>query len=110
MAVHANLADRLAIMYAGKIVEEGPTAEVFANPLHPYTSYLIGSLPRIGDKAYKVSAPGPPPSLASLPAGCRFHPRCPHAKETCRTAEPELLGVAPGHTVACFLHAQAQRG
>jgi len=110
MAVHANLADRLAIMYAGKIVEEAPTAELFGNPLHPYTSYLIRSLPRIGDKAYKVSAPGAPPSLANLPEGCRFHPRCPHAMDACRTEEPELLDVASGHNLACFLHGQARRG
>ena len=110
MAVHANLADRLAIMYAGQIVEEASTAEVFGNPLHPYTSYLIGSLPRIGDKAYKVSAPGAPPSLASLPEGCRFHPRCPHAMDVCRTEEPGLLDAASGHNVACFLHGQARRG
>ena len=110
MAVHANLADRLAIMYAGKIVEEAPTTDVFHNPLHPYTRYLIGSLPRIGDKAYKVSAPGAPPSLSSLPAGCRFQPRCPQAMEACRRGEPELLEVASGHRVACFLHGQAPRG
>ena len=70
LAVHANLADRLAIMYAGKIVEEAPTAEVFGNPLHPYTSFLIRSLPRIGDKTYKVSALGSSSSLANLPGGC----------------------------------------
>jgi peptide/nickel transport system ATP-binding protein len=110
MAVHANLADRLAIMYAGQIVEEAPTAELFDNPLHPYTGYLIGSLPRIGDKTYKVSAPGSPPSLASLPGGCRFHPRCPHVMDVCRREEPELLAAAPGHNVACFLHGQARRG
>jgi peptide/nickel transport system ATP-binding protein len=110
LAVHANLADRLAIMYAGKIVEEAPTAELFGNPLHPYTSYLIRSLPRIGDKTYKVSAPGAPPSLANLPEGCRFHPRCPHAMDACRTEEPELLDVASGHNVACFLHGRARRG
>jgi len=110
MAVQANLADRLAIMYAGKIVEEAPTAELFGNPLHPYTGYLIGSLPRIGDKAYKVSAPGAPPSLASLPGGCRFHPRCPHAMDVCRTEEPELSDMASGHKLACFLHGQARRG
>jgi peptide/nickel transport system ATP-binding protein len=110
MAVHANLADRLAIMYAGKIVEEAPTAEVFGNPLHPYTSFLIRSLPRIGDKTYKVSAPGSPPSLANLPGGCRFHPRCPQAMDVCRKEEPGLLDVTPGHHVACFLHGQARRG
>ncbi len=110
MAVHANLTDRLAIMYAGKIVEEAPTAEVFGNPLHPYTRYLIGSLPRIGDKAHKVSAPGAPPSLASLPEGCRFHPRCPQAMAECRREEPDLEDVASGHRVACFLHGQTRHG
>ena len=110
LAVHANLADRLAIMYAGKIVEVAPTAEVFGNPLHPYTSFLIRSLPRIGDKTYKVSAPGSPPSLASLPGGCRFHPRCPQAMDVCRQEEPDLLDVTPGHHVACFLHGQARHG
>jgi peptide/nickel transport system ATP-binding protein len=103
MAVHANLTNRLAIMYAGKIVEESPTAELFRRPLHPYTKFLIGSLPRIGDKTYKVSAPGAPPSLANLPPGCTFHPRCPHAMDACRTQEPELVSVSPGHKVACFL-------
>jgi peptide/nickel transport system ATP-binding protein len=110
MAVHANLADRLAIMYAGRIVEEAPTAELFGTPLHPYTGFLMGSLPRIGDKAYRVSAPGAPPSLAGLPAGCRFHPRCPRVMEVCRAEEPELMDVGPGHRVACFLHGRAGRG
>ena len=110
LAVHANLADRLAIMYAGKIVEVAPTAEVFGSPLHPYTSFLIRSLPRIGDKTYKVSAPGSPPSLANLPGGCRFHPRCPQAMDVCRKEEPGLLDVTPGHHVACFLHGQARHG
>ena len=110
LAVHANLADRLAIMYAGKIVEVAPTAELFGNPLHPYTSFLIRSLPRIGDKTYKVSAPGSPPSLANVPGGCRFHPRCPQAMDVCRKEEPDLLDVTPGHHVACFLHGQARHG
>jgi peptide/nickel transport system ATP-binding protein len=110
LAVHANLADRLAIMYAGKIVEVAPTAEVFGSPLHPYTNFLIRSLPRIGDKTYKVSAPGSPPSLANVPEGCRFHPRCPQAMDVCRKEEPGLLDVAPGHHVACLLHGQARRG
>jgi peptide/nickel transport system ATP-binding protein len=83
---------------------------VFGNPLHPYTRYLIGSLPRIGDKAHKVSAPGAPPSLASLPEGCRFHPRCPQAMAECRQQEPDLADVASGHRVACFLHGQARHG
>jgi len=110
MAVHANLTNRLAIMYAGKIVEEAATAELFADPLHPYTRFLIGSLPRIGDKSYKVSAPGSPPSLANLPEGCRFHPRCPHAMDVCRKEEPLLSDTSAGHRVACFLYGEAQPG
>ncbi len=110
MAVHAKLADRLAIMYAGRIVEEAPTVAVFDTPLHPYTRYLIRSLPRIGDKAHRVSAPGAPPSLASLPQGCRFHPRCPQALEVCRKEEPDLTDVTSGHRVACFLPGQVHNG
>ncbi len=110
MAVHASLTNKLAIMYAGKIVEESPTPELFKNPLHPYTRFLIGSLPRIGDKTYKVSAPGAPPSLAALPPGCRFHPRCPRAMDRCRTQEPELVTVSPGHRVACFLSGGSAAG
>ncbi|KGM33509.1 ABC transporter, partial [Inquilinus limosus MP06] len=79
MAVHANLADRLGIMYAGRLVEEGPTAEIFRRPFHPYTANLISSLPRIGDDVRRTGLPGAPPNLADPPAGCRFHPRCPLA-------------------------------
>jgi peptide/nickel transport system ATP-binding protein len=104
MAVHANLTNRMAVMYAGKIVEEAATADLFKVPLHPYAQFLIGSLPRIGDKTLRVSAPGAPPSLAALPAGCRFHPRCPRAMDVCRAGEPAVTEAAPGHRVACFLH------
>ena len=74
MGIHANIADRIGIMYAGKMIEEASTEEIFGNPLHPYTQYLIGSLPKIGDKSYKTSAPGAPPSLIYPPEGCRFIP------------------------------------
>jgi peptide/nickel transport system ATP-binding protein len=110
MAVHANLTDRLAIMYAGKFVEEAPTAEIYQSPLHPYTHFLIGSLPKIGDKSYKVSAPGAPPSLANPPEGCRFHPRCPRVMEICRSSEPPLLETSTGHRVACFLYGRTNNG
>jgi len=103
MAIHANMADRVAIMYAGKIVEEAKVNDIFKNPLHPYTKYLIGSLPKIGDKSYKVSAPGSPPSLASPPGGCRFHPRCPYAMNICKEKPPMLVNVGREHKVACFL-------
>lgn len=103
MAIHANISDRVAIMYAGRIIEAADVQEIFTNPLHPYTRYLIGSLPRIGDKSHRISAPGAPPSLESLPSGCAFHPRCPHAAKLCHQSSPVLLDVKEGHSVACFL-------
>ncbi len=101
LAVHANIADRLGIMYAGRLVEEAPTAEVFHNPMHPYTAHLIASLPRIGDHSSRHSLPGAPPNLSDPPSGCRFHPRCPLAMDICRELNPEMLTSAPDHRVAC---------
>ena len=77
MAVHANVADRVMIMYAGRIMEEATTETIFNAPLHPYTQHLIRSLPMIGDRTAKASLEGTPPNLANPPSGCRFHPRCP---------------------------------
>ena len=105
MGVHANIADRLGIMYAGKIIEEASMTEIFENPMHPYTKYLIGSLPKIGDKSYKISVPGSPPSLYNPPSGCRFHPRCEERKKECVEKIPKLVEVKEGHKVACFLYA-----
>jgi peptide/nickel transport system ATP-binding protein len=102
MTVHANMADRLGIMYAGRLVEEAPTREIFARPLHPYTAHLIQSLPRIGDTSPKKALAGAPPNLAAPPSGCRFHPRCPLAMDICRRETPALTTLAPGHRVACF--------
>jgi peptide/nickel transport system ATP-binding protein len=102
LAVHANVADRLGIMYAGRLVEEGRTADIFRNPLHPYTAHLIASLPRIGDLAPKAALIGSPPNLAAPPPGCRFNPRCPLAMDICRREVPALTVLAPGHRVACF--------
>lgn len=102
MAVHANMADRLGIMYAGRLVEEAPTRAIFAAPLHPYTVHLIGSLPRIGDSGLKKALGGSPPNLSAPPPGCRFHPRCPLASEICRREVPALTVHAPDHRVACF--------
>ncbi|NMB45461.1 MAG: ABC transporter ATP-binding protein [Firmicutes bacterium] len=106
MAIHANISDRVAIMYAGRIIEEAGVDEIFNNPLHPYTQYLIGSLPRIGDKAHRISAPGSPPSLADLPQGCSFHPRCPEATDACRREVPVLVSAGTDHSVACLLNAR----
>jgi peptide/nickel transport system ATP-binding protein len=102
LAVHANLSDRLAVMYAGRLVEEGSTADVFRTPRHPYTAHLIASLPRIGDDSPKPALKGSPPNLADPPAGCRFHPRCPLAMDICRREAPAMQWVAPRHRVACF--------
>jgi peptide/nickel transport system ATP-binding protein len=102
MAVHANLADRLGIMYAGRLVEEGRTADLFRSPRHPYTAHLIASLPRLGDTAPKAGLSGAPPNLADPPPGCRFHPRCPRATDLCRREVPPLETITAGHRVACF--------
>ena len=103
MGVHAHLTDRLGVMYAGRIVEEGPTRQIFARPLHPYAKHLIASLPRIGDDAPRAGLDGSPPNMADSPSGCRFHPRCPVAVEACRSLAPPLITVAPERRVACHL-------
>jgi peptide/nickel transport system ATP-binding protein len=103
MGVHANIADRVGIMYAGKMVEEATTEKIFGNPLHPYTRFLINSLPRFGDKTARSSVPGNPPSLSNLPSGCPFHPRCPHTTDVCREQMPELVKLDTDHKVACWL-------
>jgi peptide/nickel transport system ATP-binding protein len=102
LAVHANLTDRLGIMYAGRLVEEGPTPAIFREPLHPYTRHLIASLPRIGDTAPKKGLEGAPPNLAAPPPGCRFHPRCPLAMPVCRQQSPPLVALGRERRVACF--------
>jgi len=102
MSVHANLSDRLGIMYAGRLVEEGRTADVFRAPRHPYTAHLIASLPRLGDCGPKQGLTGAPPNLADPPPGCRFHPRCPRASDICRQQTPSMAWQAPGHRAACF--------
>jgi peptide/nickel transport system ATP-binding protein len=102
MGVHAHLTDRLGIMYAGRLIEEATTAEIFRAPLHPYTKHLIASLPRIGNDAPRKGLEGTPPNLADPPPGCRFHPRCPLAMEVCSRSVPAMIGTTPGHRVACF--------
>jgi len=103
MGVQANVADRIGIMYAGKMVEEAPTERIFGEPFHPYTQYLINSLPRFGDKATREGVPGSPPSLLNLPSGCPFHPRCPHALDICTEQMPSHSNVGRNHKVACWL-------
>jgi peptide/nickel transport system ATP-binding protein len=110
MGVHANVADRIGIMYAGKIVEEGTTFQIFEKPLHPYTQFLINSLPKFGDKSIRGSVPGSPPSLVDLPTGCPFHPRCPHAMNICREQMPGFCRPLPNHRVACWLVGEGENG
>jgi len=104
LGVVAGTADRVAVMYAGRIVEEGATADVFARPLHPYTRGLLASLPRIDTPPRERldAIPGLPPDLGQLPAGCPFHPRCSLANDRCRQERPPLVAVTAGHRAACF--------
>ncbi|MBI3022103.1 MAG: ABC transporter ATP-binding protein [Thaumarchaeota archaeon] len=104
IAVAQFMSDSIAIMYSGKIMESGPTGELMARPMHPYTRTLIEATP-IPDpnvrNLLKISVAGEPPSAIHPPSGCRFHPRCPFAQERCRTDEPALREILPGRTVAC---------
>jgi peptide/nickel transport system ATP-binding protein len=110
MGVHANIADRIGIMYAGKIVEEATTATIFGNPAHPYTQYLIDSLPRFGDKTTRKSVPGSPPDLSKLPSGCPFHPRCPYVMAICTEQIPAAIDLDTSHKVACWLVGEGKDG
>ncbi len=92
MAVIAEVSDVVGVMYAGKIVEMGSTADVFASPIHPYTKALVSAFPSVsGEKQDLVTLPGEPPNLMEPPAGCRFHPRCPFATDACMTEEPPVV-------------------
>lgn len=105
MAVHAQLTDRVAIMYAGKVVEVGKTTKVFKNPLHPYTKALLSSIPTIERERKRLEGiSGLAPSPTNWPEGCRFNPRCPHSKEKCVKSEPPEVEYQPGHYVSCFLY------
>ena len=103
IGVHANLADRVGILYAGKLVEEADTSTILQEPKHPYTRYLIESLPNLDSREELMSIPGRPPALDRPPSGCRFHERCPLAMEICKTVEPELIQIAPRHFAACHV-------
>ena len=101
--VIAETADRVAVMYAGRIVEIGPVADVIHRPQHPYTVGLMGSIPSIVDERERLTQiDGSMPRLTALPSGCAFHPRCPRVVERCRVARPELVSVGPTRA-ACWL-------
>jgi peptide/nickel transport system ATP-binding protein len=109
LGVIAEMADRVAVMYAGRVVEEALVEELFDNQLHPYTQGLIASIPILGTVADRLDViPGSVPNLINLPAGCRFAPRCrlreKYGLEICTREEPELTKVRKGHKVRCWLY------
>ena len=106
LSVLVETSDRLAIMYAGKIVEEGPAEKVFHSPQHPYTEALAAAFPEIGDQRFRgnpMGLGGAPPDPADVPSGCSFHPRCPKAFDDCTTIVPELYPAGEGRRAACLL-------
>ena len=110
LGVISEMAQRVVVMYAGKVVETAATAALFDDPKHPYTRGLLQSIPRLGDRARHGrrrlrEIEGMVPSLYDLPDGCRFYPRCPERMEKCRDHLPEILDTGAGHAVRCWLHA-----
>jgi oligopeptide/dipeptide ABC transporter ATP-binding protein len=109
MGLVAQACDRVAVMYCGRIVESGPVEAIFGAPTHPYTRALIDCIPRPGLRQGALAGiPGAVPSIADLPSGCRFHPRCPIAVAGCRDRVPPTVTVGDDHTVACLLAADAE--
>ena len=103
LGVVAELADEVAVMYAGRIVERAPVAALFDDPQHPYTLGLLGSIPRMALEQERLTTiEGAVPNPSALPSGCRFHPRCPFADTRCRAESPPLATLAPEHLVACW--------
>ena len=103
LGIVAKMCDKLAVMYAGRIVEQGEVREIFRNPQHPYTRALLGSIPRIGSKEPLYAIPGQPPNLAALPRGCYFHPRCPDVMERCQVDEPPVYAPGNQWEATCWL-------
>ncbi|MFZ3500144.1 ABC transporter ATP-binding protein [Streptomyces sp. 5.8] len=103
LGVVADVADKIAVMYAGRIVEAAPVHEIYKNPAHPYTRGLLDSIPRLDQKGQELYAiKGLPPNLLAIPPGCAFNPRCPMAQAVCRTDVPPLAEVGPDRASACF--------
>ncbi|MHA1595910.1 MAG: ABC transporter ATP-binding protein [Candidatus Baldrarchaeia archaeon] len=103
LSIVSELTDRVAVMYAGKLVEFADTIKIFEEPFHPYTEGLLASIPRIDVKQQKLqSIPGMPPDLINPPPGCRFHPRCPYAMDICKEQDPPMVEIEKGRFVKCF--------
>ena len=110
MGVHYQVTNRMAIMYSGSVVELGNTEDIFGDPIHPYTTMLVGALPRVGEDIQRVGIPGRPPALKDPPPGCRFAPRCPHATDRCRKEVPAFREIRPGRFAACHLLNEEVKG
>jgi peptide/nickel transport system ATP-binding protein len=111
LGIVAEMADRVSVMYAGKVVEEAPVGELFADPKHPYTQGLIASIPILGEVKDKLAViPGTVPSLRNLPPGCRFAGRCPYVMDICREDEPGLFILSDSRTVRCWLYVDEAQG
>jgi peptide/nickel transport system ATP-binding protein len=104
LGVVARMAQRVAVMYSGKIIELAEVSNLYGTPLHPYTQGLLASVPTMGEKTQLTPIPGIVPSIFNLPEGCRFHPRCPKAFAKCSSSLPPLIQTAPGHQVRCWLY------
>ena len=108
LGVVAEIAQRIVVMYAGRVVEEGTTRDIFDNPKHPYTQGLLRSVPKLGERSRKgrtrlVEITGMVPSLYDLPRGCSFHPRCPFVMDSCRETPPEFVDLGGIHRMRCYL-------
>jgi peptide/nickel transport system ATP-binding protein len=103
LSLLAELADRIAVMYAGRIIEQGAASDITTHPAHPYTAGLLCSFPRLrGPRVHLTGIPGTPPDPRCFPTGCAFHPRCAEAEDRCADQVPALLEVAPGQQAACL--------
>jgi peptide/nickel transport system ATP-binding protein len=110
LGVVAEVCDRVVVMYAGEVVEEGPVEEIFNNPRHPYTQGLMQSIPRLGERKDRLAViPGMVPSAINWPIGCRFHARCPYGFDVCVKDHPELFVVNEKHTSRCWLEKYPER-
>jgi oligopeptide/dipeptide ABC transporter ATP-binding protein len=103
LGIVAKMCDKMAVMYAGKIVEQGSVRDLFRAAKHPYTQALLGSMPKLGSKEPLYAIPGQPPNLAQLPPGCAFHPRCAYAMPQCSEQEPADRRLAADWTARCWL-------
>jgi oligopeptide/dipeptide ABC transporter ATP-binding protein len=109
LGIVAKMCDKMAVMYAGKIVEQGSVRDLFRAAKHPYTQALLGSMPKLGSKEPLFAIPGHPPNLAQLPSGCAFHPRCPQAIAQCAEQEPGERTIEPHWTARCWLVPQQEK-